>query len=187
MGHVSLVYNDDGICGAADCVSAKAASLIQKKDLALSGLKVNALKSVWEPRQIGEWLGFIISTFRMVYQVLPKKIESLKRKITSILYSCNVCFKDIAQIAGYIVLMIARLFTRQMYHTMAQRYSWSDYVSISEPLRQELKFWLQHVDMLYKESFRYKFWRLFPLLLETIPVLATGARTKQVKVLHKEK
>ena len=84
-------------------------------------------------RQIGKWLGFIISTFRMVYQVLPKKIESLKRKITSILYSCNVCIKDIARIAGYIVSMtiaigsIARLLTRQMYHTIAQRYCWSDY------------------------------------------------------------
>ena len=104
-GHVSLLYIDDGICGAADCVSAKAASLIQKKDLALSGLKVNASKSVWKPRQTGGWLGFIISTIRMVYQVLPKKIESLKKKITSISYSCNVCFKDIARIAGYIISM----------------------------------------------------------------------------------
>ena len=163
MGHVSLVYTDDDICGAADRVSAKAARLIQKKDLALSGLKVNASKSVWEPRQIGEWLGFIINTIRMVYQVPPKKIESLKRKITSILYSCNVCIKDIARIAGYIVSMtiaigsIARLFTKQMYHTTTQRNSWSDYVSISEPLRQELKFGLQHVDAFNGYAIQRKF------------------------------
>lgn len=39
MGHVLLVYIDDGISGTRDRISAKAASFIQRRDLARSGLK----------------------------------------------------------------------------------------------------------------------------------------------------
>ena len=52
MGHVSFIYIDDGISGATDLITAKAASFIERKDLALSGLKENEKKSVWEPMQI---------------------------------------------------------------------------------------------------------------------------------------
>ena len=37
MGHFSLVYVDDGISGASDKISAKAASFIQKRDPAHPG------------------------------------------------------------------------------------------------------------------------------------------------------
>ena len=49
MGHVSLVYIDDGISGASDKLSVKAASFIQRRDLNRSGLKCNEAKSNWEP------------------------------------------------------------------------------------------------------------------------------------------
>ena len=134
LAHVSLVYIDDQL-------TAKAASSIQRKDLSLSGLKQNEAKSDWQPRQIGQWLGFIIDTLRMSYPVPDKKIASLKKAINDVLNSSCVPLQDITRLAGYLVFMtivlgpIARLFTRQMYHTIASRRSWA-----------EFKFSVNHVD-----------------------------------------
>lgn len=163
MGHVSLVYIDDGISGAKDEISAQAASFIQKKDLALSGLKSNESKSEWEPRQVGQWLGIIIDTIHMIFQVPSPKLEKLKRVILDILARHTVLVKDVAKVAGYLNAMtiavgpIARLFTRQMYFVIACRRSWRDYVLVTEPLSQELRFWLQHVDAFNGYPIRRKF------------------------------
>ena len=137
MGHVSLVYIHDEICGTKDELSSKAASAIQRKDLSLSGLKVNEEKTDWQPKQIGQWSGFIIDTIRMIFQVPPKKLEKLKSAITDVLNPPKVCLRSIARIAGYLNSMtfalgpIARLFTRQMYHLIACRESWRDIVILT--------------------------------------------------------
>lgn len=85
MGHVSLVYTNDGISGAHDRVSARAASLIEKRDLVASGLKCNEGKSNWEPRQVGEWLGYVIDTILLIFQVHVHKIGKLKAAICAVL------------------------------------------------------------------------------------------------------
>lgn len=163
MGHVSLVYIDDGISGAKDLLTAKAASAIQRKDLSLSGLKANEAKTDWQPRQIGQWLGFIIDTIRMIFQVPPKKLEKLKGAIKDVLNSSYISLRSIARIAGYLVSMtialgpIARLFTRQMYYMIARRESWRDVITLSEPVAQELKFWLNHVDAFSGYAIQRKF------------------------------
>ena len=163
MGHVSLVYIDDGISGVADRTSAKAASFIQRKDLLSSGLKVNEAKSDWEPRQLGQWLGIIINTIHMTFQVPSSKLERLKSAIRDVLGCQNVPVKDIARISGYLVAMtialgpIARLFTRQMYFVIANRISWRGHVVVNEPLAQELKFWLHHVDAFNGYAIKRKF------------------------------
>ena len=110
MGHVSLVYIDDGISGSKDLLTAKAASVIQRRDLSHSGLKVNEEKTDWQPRQIGQWLGFIIDTIRMTFQVPPKKLEKFKRAISDVLNSSTVSLSllhtsDVSAIAS------ARTFT----------------------------------------------------------------------------
>ena len=153
MGHVSLVYINDGISGAHDRVSARAASLIERRDLVASGLKCNEGKSnYWEPRQVGEWLGYVIDTILMIFQVHVHKIGKLKAAICAVLNCQLVPVRGIVRIAGYLISMnialgpIARLFTRHMYFAIAFRRSWHDYVYVSEQLSQELKFCLQCVD-----------------------------------------
>ena len=105
MGHVSLVYIDDGISGSKDLLTAKAASVIQRRDLSHSGLKVNEEKTDWQPRQIGQWLGFTIDTIRMTFQVPPKKLEKLKMAISDVLHASTVSLRNIVRIAGYLVSM----------------------------------------------------------------------------------
>ena len=58
MRHCCFVFLDDRISGHPDRVSAAAASLLHQKVLKLSGLKLNRDKSMLEPMQVGQWLGF---------------------------------------------------------------------------------------------------------------------------------
>ena len=101
--------------------------------------------------QIGEWLGFVINTIRMTFQVPQRKIEKLQALISTLVSSYLILIKDLARVAGQIISMtlglgpIARLFTRQMYFRIESRLHWHELVSIDPALLEELRFWLQHL------------------------------------------
>ena len=77
MGNNSFIYLDDGVGSRQDKCSATAASIIQRKELSSSGLLCNEEKSHWTPMQIGEWLGFVIDTISMSFQIPEKKVSKL--------------------------------------------------------------------------------------------------------------
>ena len=83
MGHNSFVYLDDGFGSQPERASAVAAAFIQRKELDSSGLLVNEEKSHWVPMQVGEWLGFVINTISMTFQIPEKKVCKLKRLLNS--------------------------------------------------------------------------------------------------------
>ena len=56
MSHNCFVYLDDGISGQRDYVSARAASLVHRSDLAPSGFIPSDSKSYWDPVQLGNAL-----------------------------------------------------------------------------------------------------------------------------------
>ena len=118
MSHCCFDFLDDGISGHPDRVSASAASLLHQKDLKLGGLKLNREKSMLEPMQVGQWLGFVIDTIKMQFRVPPKKIDKLKSNLDFMISSGSATFRGLARVAGFInslylaVGPIARLFPR---------------------------------------------------------------------------
>ena len=152
MSFACFLYLDDGISGHPDKPSAIAASLIHQRDLDSAGLKIQEKKSNWEPRQIGEWLGLMINTINMTFQVPRAKTERLKKILNDAVLEGVCSFRDLARFAGFInslmlaVGPIARLFTRQMYNVINSRPSWDSSLSISGPLLQEFQFWIQNID-----------------------------------------
>ena len=137
MSHASFVYLDDGISGHNCRTDASAASIIQKNDLSLSGFKTNDEKCHWQPMQIGEWLRMIINTVKFQFQIPPRKIEKVKKSIECLLASNYASYRQLAKIAGFInslylaVGQPVRLFSRQLFFLISQRYSWSGTVMIS--------------------------------------------------------
>ena len=119
MSHCCFVFLHDGISGYPERVSASAASLLHQKDLGLGGLKLNREKSMLEPMQVGQWLGFVIDTIKMQFRVPPKKIAKLKSNLDSMISSGIATFRGLARVAGFISSLylavgpIARLFMRQ--------------------------------------------------------------------------
>ena len=69
FGIFAIVYIDDGIFACRSLLHAQSASKLVGSDLQLSGWKSN-----WELRQLGEWLGIIVDTIRILFIVLEKKI-----------------------------------------------------------------------------------------------------------------
>ena len=132
MSHCCFVFLNDGISGHPGRVSASAASLLHQKDLGLGSLKLNREKSMLEPMQVGQWLGFVIDTIKMQFRVSPKKIAKLKSNLDSMISSGtgSATFRGFARVAGFInslylaVGPIARLFTRQMHATIQARSFW---------------------------------------------------------------
>ena len=102
MSHCCFVFLDDGISGHPKRVSAVAASLLRQKDLKLRGLKLNREKSVLEPMEVGQWLGFVIDTIKMQFRVLPKKIPKLRSSLDAMISSGSTTFRELAQVAGFI-------------------------------------------------------------------------------------
>ena len=148
MSHCCFVFLDDGISGHPERVSASAASLLHQKDLGLGGLKLNREKSMLEPMQVGQWLGFVIDTIKMQFRVAPKKIAKLKSNLDSMISSGSATFRGLARVASFInslylaVGPIARLFMRQMHATIQARSFWDCSFSLSSPLSEELRFML---------------------------------------------
>ena len=44
---------------------------------------MNEDKSYWDPVQIGEWLGFVINTIAMTFQIPEAKVRKLKSLLSS--------------------------------------------------------------------------------------------------------
>ena len=122
MGHNSFVYLDDGFGSQPERTSAVAAAFIQRKGLDSSGLLVNEEKSHWVPMQVGEWLGFVINTISMTFQIPEKKVCKLKRLLNSAIQNKSSSSRELARIAGSIISValavgpISRRLTRQMSH-----------------------------------------------------------------------
>ncbi|XP_068713014.1 uncharacterized protein [Montipora foliosa] len=101
MGHNSFVYLDDGFGSQPERTSAVAAPFFQRKDLPSSGLLVN--ESHWVPMQVGEWLGFVINTISMTFQIPEKKVYKLKRLLNSVIQNKSSSYRELARIAGSII------------------------------------------------------------------------------------
>ena len=78
MGHISFVYLDDGLGSQPDKCSASAAAIIQKKELISSEFHVNGEISNCQPMQLGEWLGFVITTVSIFFHIAERKVAKLK-------------------------------------------------------------------------------------------------------------
>ena len=102
MSHASFVYLNDGISGHPERVGAVAASFVQNKDRTLAGFVPNDEKCHCQPMQVGEWLGLIINTINVHFEIPPRKIEKAKKSIEFILSSRSVLYRELAKVAGFI-------------------------------------------------------------------------------------
>ena len=75
------MYLDDGIIALANLDRACASSSLVRESLELAGFVVNATKSHWETKHVGQWLGFNIDLESGYISVPVQKIDSLQSLI----------------------------------------------------------------------------------------------------------
>ncbi|CAG2214745.1 unnamed protein product [Mytilus edulis] len=79
-----VVYLDDGMGIAENFETCSKISKIVEKDLLLSGFIANTEKSVWEPVQVIEWLGFVWNFKDCTLEISTKKLRTLKEAISNL-------------------------------------------------------------------------------------------------------
>ena len=113
LGRRVATFLDDGIGGSPDYSSCLVHSHLCRSDLDSAGFFVNLQKSVWEPSQVGTWLGFHLD-FSLDFIKITKLQESIWRILALRLA------KDLASVAGQLNSLflaignIERLMSRAM-------------------------------------------------------------------------
>ena len=91
-GHRVVTFSDYGIGGSPDYASCLVLSRSCRSDLDSAGFFVNLQKSLWEPSQVGTWLGFHLDFSFNFITVPPSKISKLQGSISRILALVNIVF-----------------------------------------------------------------------------------------------
>ena len=102
--------------------------------------------------QIGEWLGFVINTVAMTFQIPEAKVRKLKSLLSSAIRDKSSSYRELARIAGSLISValavgpLSRLFTRQMYLAIESRSAWDHTLHFSSALLEMLRFWYCNID-----------------------------------------
>ncbi|CAH3148253.1 unnamed protein product, partial [Porites lobata] len=111
-------------------------------------------QSVWEPSQVGTWLGFHLD-FSLNFITVPlPKITKFQESISRILTLRFVNAKDLASVAGQLNSMflaignIVRLMSRAMYAQISAQNSWFSNFYLEDSVVEELVFWQSNLDHL---------------------------------------
>ena len=90
--------------------------------------------------QIGDWLGFVIDTISMKFQIPPKKVEEVSNLLECAISDGHLTVRELSRVAGSLMSVslavgsIARLITRHMYWAIESRSYWDDTLSFSPGL-----------------------------------------------------
>ena len=90
--------------------------------------------------QIGEWLGFVINTIAMTFQIPEAKVRKLKSLLSSAIRDKSSSYRELARIDGSLTSValavgpLSRLFTRQMYLAIESRSAWDHSLHFSSAL-----------------------------------------------------
>ena len=104
--------------------------------------------SVWEPSQVGSWLGFHLD-----FITVPLlKITKLQESISRILAQRFVNAKDLASVAGQLnfkflaIGNIVRLMSRAMYSQILAQNSWFSIFYLEDSVVEKLVFWQSNLE-----------------------------------------
>ena len=89
---------------------------------------------------------------KLTFRIPARKVEKLRKNKKELVSDGYSTYRDFARLAGFVISLslavgpIARLFTRQMHYAIQSRPYLEAIFEFSDPLLQELKFWLQNID-----------------------------------------
>ena len=128
-------------------VNANAASELVQCTLEQAGFTVNSKKSIWEPTQRLQWLGFIVDSAKGQLEVPTGKVAALTHKLQDTCHRSMLPAKNLASILGSIISMglavgpVTQLMTRSAYALLESRVSWWDMLEVTPGAQKELEFW----------------------------------------------
>lgn len=117
------------------------------------GFVINFEKSCLVPSQSIDYIGYNISSARGIIRVKAqaKRVAKLRRAIKKTISQDSVPARQLAKVLGLCVSVAwvvtpGKLFLRKAYRLLGTKQSWSDSLSLSEDVIQELEWWLNSVN-----------------------------------------
>ena len=162
LGRRVVTFLDDGIGGSPDYASCLVHSRLCRSDLDSAGFFVNLQKSVWEPSQVGTWLGFHLDFSLNFISVPLPKITKLQESISRILALRFINAKELASVACQLKSLflgignIVRLMSRAMYAQISAQNSWFSNFYLEDSVVEELVFCQSNLDHLNGRRIRFK-------------------------------
>ena len=143
-GNSIVVFLDNGLGAAADCIKVKISSLAVHSDLLKSGFLPNEEKSAWDPTQVITWLGTVINTSQCVIKATDKRIDSLINDLSSLLRLERSLHqvRKLARMCGKIISLrnVTRLMTRNTFLVINSATNWNSLVSLTPEYLHKLNF-----------------------------------------------
>ena len=161
-GHVSSGYIDDAYLQGntyGDC----ACNVVDTVDLfSTLGLVVHPDKSVFEPTQSLEFLGFLLNSILMRITLTSQKVEKIQSACASLLNkSSRVSIRNVSRVIGLLVssfpgVMFGPLYYRALERDKVQalkssRGHFDSYMSLSQNAIEELQWWIASLPTAYNE------------------------------------
>ncbi len=100
-----LVYLDDGLCMTAGSLKASEASELVCATLVRAGFVAHPTKSVWQPMQRLQWLGFVIDLALGQIEVPKEKLQTLQQMLTQTCTADRVHANRLASVVGRMISM----------------------------------------------------------------------------------
>ena len=154
------MYIDDGIAGEKSFQKVASIRNIMLHDLASAGLTINIKKSSLIPEKHKTWLGFLINTENMHFEVPERKIEKILDLLRTELQANITSARRVARIAGQLVSMsiaigpLAHLLSKQMHKFIESRPSWDRLTILPTEVESGMKFWEENISKI--KTFRIK-------------------------------
>jgi hypothetical protein len=153
QGIAVVLYLDDGFITSSNVHSTRMAVNIIQRDLRLAGFIVNSEKSIWDPTQCLQCLGFILNSKDNVFTVPEDKLDRLRHQLQRVLrYQASCSARDVAKVIGKLCSLyhaygpIVYMMTKCCSMWVSDRESWSEWGALSENGIGELEFWLKNLD-----------------------------------------
>ncbi len=157
QGTLSVIYVDDTYLQADSkekCINNINDTITLLRSL---GFTIHADKSVLQPTQKIEFLGFIVNSNEMTIKLSEKKTNAVKNKIESFLLSQKRTIRELASLIGSIVSCFPAEPLGKLHYRSLERFkikqlglSKGNYDKKLPPMKwdaqQELNWWLEHID-----------------------------------------
>ena len=161
QGFENVGYIDDSYLQGgtfADCDTNVAATTNLFGDL---GFILNQEKSVFEPRQMITFLGFVLNSVAMTVTLTPGKATKLVTKAKTILGKQSPSIREVSELIGLMVssfpgIMYGPLFYRQLEldKTMALKANYGNFdavMTLSDTSKSDLNWWITHTHTTFNQ------------------------------------
>ena len=160
QGHQSVIYLDDSYLQALSRRQCRINVLITVRVLIALGFTIHPIKSVLEPVQEMEFLGFMVNSVLMTLSLTSKKRKKIKKLCEDIIFTKRPSIREVAKLIGNLVateeavplapLHYRRLETEKTYAIKQARGDFDCPMELSAKALSHVQWWIQNLDSVYR-------------------------------------